>query len=340
MNWDKSLRIVAGSFQLNALSVYCVIHNEMFFLPGFLDHYRSLGVKQFLFVDDCSTDGTLEYLIRQCDCIVLRSNLRFGEKVNGERVGPMWRNEIPHRYFRGQWAVSVDADEFLRIPSGFSTLPQFLEALDARGFDAVAAVMIDCYPETLAGFFDLGPPATAKELFDRYPWFDRGPYIRWSAGEKRPKVINGGVRERLFKQYGISTRSYFKPSWTVLARRIRSLFGGDRNIQSIHKIPLVKWRSDRWYEHSHTLNAPPAAGLLLALSHYKFTGVLYQKIEHAVASGAYSGNSRLYHGYNHLLECMRQSNGGFMGEETEKFTSSKDFERAQLMWCDFGPTSG
>lgn len=339
MIWDKSLRIVAGNVQPNPLSAYCVVHNEMFFLPAFLDHYRALGVEQFLFVDDRSMDGTLEFLTTQRDCIVLQSDLRFGEKINGERAGPMWRNEIPHRYFLGKWAVCVDADEFLQIPSGFSTLPQFLKALDARGLDAVAAVMIDCYPADLIGFANIQPPGTAAELAARYPWFDRGPYIRWTAGQKRPEVINGGVRERLFRQYGISTRSFFKPGWTVLARRIRRLFGGDRNIQSIHKVPLVKWSPERYYEHSHTLNAAPAAGLLLAISHYKFTGVLYQKIEHAVTSGAYSGNSRLYHGYHRLLEHMRKSDSGFMGPESEKFFSPKDYENAGLMSCDFNPSS-
>jgi hypothetical protein len=331
---DHTLQIVLGFVRREAVSVYSVIHNEMFFLPAFLDHYRSLGAQQFLFVYDRSTDDTLAFLAGQSDCVVLHSSVRYGEFIDGQRAGHVWKNEVPHRFFLGKWAICVDADEFLHIPSGFSVLPQFLEALDARGLDAVAAVMIDCYPEALPGFSDLGPPETAKELAIRYPWFDRGPYIRWSTGE-----INGGVRERLFKQYGISTRSYFKSSWTVLARRIRNLFGGDRNIQSIHKIPLVKWRSDRYYEHSHTLNSPPANGLLLALAHYKFTGVLHQKIEHAVASGAYSGNSRLYHGYHQLLECMRQTSSGFLGVESEKFTSSKDFENAKLMWCDFGPTS-
>ncbi len=35
-----------------------LLHNEMHFLPPFLDHYRKLGVGRFIFVDDRSTDGT------------------------------------------------------------------------------------------------------------------------------------------------------------------------------------------------------------------------------------------------------------------------------------------
>ena len=336
---DESLHIISGSAHRDALSVFTVVRNEMFFLPAFLDHYRTLGVEQFLFVDDRSTDDTLDFLARQSGCVVLQSKVRYGEQIGGQRAGHVWKNEIPHRYFVGKWAVCVDADEFLRIPSGFPTLPQFLKELSARGLDAVAAVMIDCYPADLVGFANVQPPGTAAELTARYPWFDRGPYIRWSKGQKRPEVINGGVRERLFRQYGISTRSFFKPSWTVLARRIRRLFGGDRNIQSIHKVPLVKWGPDRYYEHSHSLNAAPATGLLLAISHYKFTGVLHQKIKHAVTSGAYSGNSRLYHGYHQLLEHMQKTDCSFLGPESTKFSSPKDYENAGLMSCDFNPTT-
>ena len=40
---DESLRTILGSVRRDALSVYSVVRNEMFFLPAFLDHYRGLG---------------------------------------------------------------------------------------------------------------------------------------------------------------------------------------------------------------------------------------------------------------------------------------------------------
>lgn len=334
---DPSLRALSGSVQREALTAYCVVHNEIFFLPAFLNHYRRLGVEQFLFVDDLSTDGSREYLSAQPDCVVLQSDVRFGDRIQGQRAVQVWRNEIPHRYFLGRWVICADADEFLEIPAGFADLPQFLNALDARAITAVAAVMVDHYPADFDGLGEARPPGTAEELKQRYPWFDRGPYIRWPEGRTRPIILHGGVRERLFQSYGISTRSFFKSRRKVIARRLRRMFGGDRNIQSIHKVPLVKWRKDLFYERSHTLNAPPAPGLLLALSHYKFTAVLNQKIEHAVSSGAYSDNSRLYHGYQQLLNRMRQSGCGFLGPQSVRLNSPKDYEISELMWCPFGP---
>jgi len=49
------------------LLVVCVVRNEMALVPHFLAHYRLLGVKCFVFVDNCSDDSTREYLFEQPD---------------------------------------------------------------------------------------------------------------------------------------------------------------------------------------------------------------------------------------------------------------------------------
>lgn len=41
--------------------------HEMRRVPGFLDHYRRLGVRHFLIVDNASTDGTDRFLRGQAD---------------------------------------------------------------------------------------------------------------------------------------------------------------------------------------------------------------------------------------------------------------------------------
>ncbi|MEJ8561062.1 glycosyltransferase family 2 protein [Yoonia sp. GPGPB17] len=56
----------------------------MHFLPPFLQHYRKLGVKRFVFVDDRSTHATAAFLAAQRDVIVLRSNNKYGDKIDSE----------------------------------------------------------------------------------------------------------------------------------------------------------------------------------------------------------------------------------------------------------------
>ena len=59
-----------------------VVKNEMFFLPAFLAHYRALGVRRFVFLDDRSTGGTRQYLLEQPEGMVLGSGRRFGDIVS------------------------------------------------------------------------------------------------------------------------------------------------------------------------------------------------------------------------------------------------------------------
>ena len=43
-----------------AATVCAIVHDEMFFLPAFLAHYRRLGADRFVILDDASTDGTAD----------------------------------------------------------------------------------------------------------------------------------------------------------------------------------------------------------------------------------------------------------------------------------------
>ncbi|NIT57750.1 MAG: hypothetical protein GWN00_16425, partial [Aliifodinibius sp.] len=47
-----------------------VVRNEIEILPHFCAHYRAMGVKCFIFVDNCSNDGTREFLLAQDDAFV------------------------------------------------------------------------------------------------------------------------------------------------------------------------------------------------------------------------------------------------------------------------------
>ena len=50
--------------------MFCTLRNEKVRLPYFLEYYREMGVNHFLFVDNDSTDGTMDYLAEQPDVSV------------------------------------------------------------------------------------------------------------------------------------------------------------------------------------------------------------------------------------------------------------------------------
>ena len=143
-----------------------VVKDEMFFLPAFLAHYRALGVRRFVFLDDRSTDGTRQYLLEQPEGMVLGSGRRFGdivsldhpiahgvwERKGGRRLPSgkvrlvhVWGNLLVRKYAGTHWAIHADADEFLRIPEGLS-IQDMAARLDASGCNAAWSLMLDLYP--------------------------------------------------------------------------------------------------------------------------------------------------------------------------------------------------
>ena len=49
---------------------FSTLRNEAVRLPYFLKYYRNMGINHFVFVDNDSTDGSLEYLAAQPDVSV------------------------------------------------------------------------------------------------------------------------------------------------------------------------------------------------------------------------------------------------------------------------------
>ena len=201
------LREKKAAVTASGATVISIIKDEFFYLPAFLDHYRRLGASRFVFLDDRSTDEGPGYLMQQADCAFVVSDLTYGQVVDGKKVDVIWRTALPRAYCDGQWALVVDVDEFLELPPGFESLEAFTLMLDAQGCSAVGAVMVDFYPEDIAGLELSTPPASAAELFARYPYFDDCPHGHWRDGCNEFKRVYGGVRARLVASHGIQQRA-------------------------------------------------------------------------------------------------------------------------------------
>lgn len=325
------IEIIKGSVDPSELSVYTIIFNELFFLPAFLNHYRSLGIKQFIILDDRSYDGSRDFLMQQNDVVVLTSKYRYSEKINGIRAVHYWKNFIPHTFFGGQWSICVDADEFIQIPPRFKSFEHLLGRLDALGITAVGAAMVDFYPRTISDMKRNVNPNSLVDLSSYYGWFDVGPYFNWYKDNIRPKFIQGSVRERLFQKYAIHKRSIGASVFARFKLALIALFRKDINFKSIHKVPLVKWTKGSEYLHSHTLNRSPDPRILLSIMHFKFTERLYEKIRAAIEMRSHSKNSRDYVGYSLLIRKMELENGEFIDECSRKFESVNDLVKANLL---------
>lgn len=180
-----------------AVSLVAPVRNEIPIIPHFLEHYRKLGVSNFFFIDNNSSDGTTDFLVSQKDCQVYSTNDDF----KGANFGIDWVNEVINRHCVGAWALFVDCDEFFVYPDCESTsISAYCNDIQSRGYNTVFSAMIDMYPK---GDFMSTPiladanPLTSMPYFDGDYFFRRWPKRPWEEYGAFNLQVLGGPRLRL-----------------------------------------------------------------------------------------------------------------------------------------------
>lgn len=192
------LRVVKRAATLPAADevlLICVLRNASKYLPSFLAHYRSLGVRRFAFVDDQSEDSTRPLLLQEDGVDIFESSVRFGASAGGL----IWRDMLVDLYGRNRWYVSVDVDEYLVFPdSERRPLNAFIDDLRRHNFKRSMAVMLDIYPETSLG---MAPAHTPLEAFPTVvcPLYDTSSYSMTK--HHKCTTVRGGPRARLFDSH-------------------------------------------------------------------------------------------------------------------------------------------
>lgn len=174
----------------------CVVRDELALLPHFLHHYRGLGVQRFAFVDNGSTDGTLQYLLGQVDCDVFHHPGNF----RAASAGMAWKNLLLRAYAPARWYLSVDADEHL-VYDGWpdQDIDSFADRLGRTRHRVATAILVDMYGP--------GPVLEThiradRSLLEIFPLFDGEGYListpdDWKAQGFPQMNIRGGPLRRV-----------------------------------------------------------------------------------------------------------------------------------------------
>jgi hypothetical protein len=165
-------------------TLVAVVRDEAARLPGFLAHYRRLGVTRFAMIDNGSTDATPRLLAAEPDVALYAADRPFPGKQG-------WVNALIARMGYDRWYLLVDADERLvfdgapaagRPGRGLAELVAFAEA---RGLRRLRAMLVDLYPPG---------PLAAPEARD--PLYDADGYAETLCLERVSR--KGGPRRRAF----------------------------------------------------------------------------------------------------------------------------------------------
>lgn len=266
-----------GSIKANDVLLFACLRNEMQRLPHFLQHYRSLGVNQFLLIDNGSDDGGLDYLKEQPDVSLWQTHAGY----KTARFGMDWLTALLWKYGSDHWCVTVDIDELLIYPEWETRdLHQLTSELEAAGLRIMGALMLDMYPKGPVADQEYTP---GDDPIKTLGWFDAYGY--WA--QLQPKMGN------LWLQGGPRARFFFADA--------------PERAPTLNKIPLVNWRRPYVYVNS-THNALPAdlnkvydaageekpTGVLL---HTKFLPDAPERAQEERRRNEHFGNAELYQDY-------------------------------------------
>lgn len=243
------------------LTVYTVIKNDFHFLESWLKHYRKLGVKRFIIIDDHSSQPLDDYI--SGDDIFI-----FKPVIGDFKTCKVYWIELLLKAFQKEhsWAITVDSDELIHMTHHFIGLHDYIEKLENNSLEYSPSILIDMLPNRefdLASFDERHYIEQFKRAYIRPFGYDNDYYnhhsIKWGFGK--------------FSEYSFR----FDARW-----RFFSTF------DSLRKVPLFKYNNTIALNQGfHTIsnnNCPAKANdlfsnteLILPIKHYKFVSFFTNK---------------------------------------------------------------
>jgi hypothetical protein len=296
---------------------FCLVYNEEWFLPHFLDHYRSLGVASFIFYDDRSTDRTRDILLAQDDCMILVPHADDGSPIEDAMSQQTTLiNRVPEEFGQGAWSLTVDADEFLILPRQFSTVGEAVRYLERKNFKCALAPMIDFYPSRLSDrFFDPLPPWKGT------PWFDRDSAFKPRRKRTDQLQVTGGVRIRLHEMLA----SRFPQAYLEIYGRHRY-----RHAKS-WKVPLLKTGAGIERPGPHMVSVALPLDVQLGLAHFKFYPELDARIRESLERKAHFLGAIEYRFLRAVLDLLPDE--PLICDRSIEYRSPADVEDAGLIFA-------
>lgn len=258
------------------LTVYSVIKNDFQYLSEWYQHYKSLGVKRFIIIDNDS-DECISKKLPYKDVYV------FKPKVGDfKRFKVFWINYLASLYqSENSWIITVDSDELVDLlSSGRENFDTLIDELNKSNIDLCSGVLIEMLPEEMictdSDFSKKMTHHLWREPNANFKYQDI-PSIKWAFGESWEKSFCLDFRYRF---YG--------------------------TIDCLRKFPLLKFnKTIRFNQGFHSLfidgkqvtseHFTKKSTIKLPIKHYKFQKLLsedqYKKLKSTDISG-YFGRTK------------------------------------------------
>lgn len=283
----------------------CVEKNDIIKLKKFIMHHRKLGIDKFVILDNCSTDGTIEWLLTQNDVVLLQTQIPYN---TNRREG--WINRIIAHYGCNRWYFIADSDELLFYNNCENkTIKDLIEYYKNLRIVRARAIMIDMYsnPE----YYYNG---NKEDYYEECIYFDKDTY--YECKRDYLDLVCGGPRERVFGE----------TPWLT-------------------KYPLFYFRNKDIECKSHfffPFKENIDTECQLVLKHYKFQPGELEKYKDIVKKGNYYKGSKQYRQYVNVMEDNKKLN--FICKSTTKYIDSHSLDKItiykKINWSYKGESNG
>lgn len=295
------IRKICGISDEKSPVFICVVKNDKERIKKSYEYHRSLGLKNFVYLDNNSDDGTYEWLMEQ-DANVFWTDGKYCSSARSA-----WLMKIFEYFGYDRWYLILDADELLAYPHceehGIDELVSYLEEHKIR---RMLSFMLDMYMDGKLSEID----DISQWDFSDYRYFDTDSYE--ISKNLHFYKINGGPRSRTFRQ---------EKSDMVM-------------IQNKYPLVYIKkgeiYRYHYMYPFFHNFDTECISAML----HYKFLPGDLKKYEVIAQTGNYANGSQLYK--ESLAQIKQNQDLNFWDEKSCEYRSSEDLLKIgfikDIMW--------
>ena len=172
----------------DSVVLFCIIRNEYHHIDLFINYYRQMGIKTFVFLDNNSDDGTKEFLMKQ-EGVILYS---CEEQYNAiKEIG--WMNYLLLLHGLDKYCLIADADEYMTyMGCEEHDIHDIVSVMEKNNIKRVGGFLVDMYPK--GELFK----TTATDFLSDYRYFDYTGYHMFYTRFFGTQVV-GGPRRRCFK---------------------------------------------------------------------------------------------------------------------------------------------
>ncbi len=252
--------------------VLCLVKDGEQYIKEFIEHYFKLGFKHIVFLDNGSTDKTIEIAKNYNNITILQTEFPFG-KGNNMRM----RDYLIDRFAKDRWSLCVDIDEFFDYPySNILSLRGLINYLNNNRYTAVVTYMLDMLPDNI--------------MRGREGKFDRKEHGYYD--------ISNITKKDYYFEFSENIKSEIK----IYFGGIRNLIFMNKKLFCITKHALIcNTYGTKRGRYGHFIKSGKIADFCSVLFHYKFTDDFFDKVYEAVKKEQYYKNSETYKQYHYTL---------------------------------------